>query len=236
MLNTKDKADKIIQTHMMFAMGAGLVPIPMVDVVAVTAVQVDMLKQLAKHYNIDFDEQSGKSWILSIGGSVLARMGASTVKAIPVIGSLLGGVTMSALSGASTYAIGNVFKEHFKAGGDLSNVDLDKAKRFFKEKFEEGKKMAKDMDGKMDEKMDEMQNKFEETVEDIQDKFEDTVEDMRDTDNNVQDAEIVDKSKVKSPMEQLATIAQMRDDGLLTDEEFETMKKKIIDASAGFGR
>ncbi len=143
-----EKSDKIIKTHMVLSMGAGLVPLPFLDVVAVSAIQVDMLKQLSKQYDIDFSEQSGKSWITAIGGSVLARMGASGIKAIPVIGSILGGVTMSVLSGASTYAIGNVFKEHFKRGGDFTNIDLDDARSFFKEKIEEGKEIAKNMDDK----------------------------------------------------------------------------------------
>lgn len=201
----QSKTDKIIRSHMMVAMGAGLVPVPMLDVVAVTAVQIDMLKQLARHYSVDFDEQSGKSWISAIGGSLLARMGASTMKAIPVIGSILGGVTMSALSGASTYALGTVFNEHFKGGGDLSNINVDDAKKFFQEKFEEGKKMAKEMDEKMEKTMNGEIVVDEEVIE---------TETM---------------NKVKSPVEQLKSIAKMKESGLLTDEEFETMKKKIMD-------
>lgn len=199
--------DKIIKTHMMISMGAGLVPLPLLDVVAVTAVQVDMLKQLSSHYNIPFSEQAGKSWISAIGGSVLARMGASTLKAIPVIGSILGGVTMAALSGASTYALGNVFKMHFKNGGDLSDIDVDKAKDYFKVKFDEGKKMAKEMDDNIDKKMK--------------------------SDSN--DAGGPKQDKAKSPksfVEQLENLAQMKEDGLLTQEEFETLKKKIMERAS----
>lgn len=140
-----EKADKIIQNHMILSIGAGLVPIPLLDMVAVTAIQVDMLKQLSKQYDIDFSEQAGKSWISAIGGTILARLGASAIKAIPVFGSLLGGLSMAALSGAATYGLGKVFKEHYKNGGDLSDIDLDKAKDYFKQKFEEGKELAKKM-------------------------------------------------------------------------------------------
>jgi len=37
---------------------------------------------------------------------VVARVGANVLKLIPGIGSVLGGAAMSAMSGASTYAIG----------------------------------------------------------------------------------------------------------------------------------
>lgn len=195
---------KIIKTHMMLSMGAGLVPLPLLDVVAVTAVQVDMLKQLSSHYNIPFTEQAGKSWISAIGGSILARMGASTLKAIPLIGSILGGVTMSALSGASTYALGNVFNEHFKNGGDLSDLDVDMAKEYFKEKFEEGKTIANEIDDEIDENAKSNSN-----------------DDISLNQNKIKER--------KSFAEQLKNIAQMKEDGLLTQDEFDTLKKKMID-------
>jgi len=202
--NNSQTPDKIIKTHMMLSMGAGLVPLPLLDVMAVTAIQVDMLKQLSSHYNIAFSEQAGKSWISAISGSVVARMGASTLKAVPVIGTILGSVSMSALSGASTYAIGNVFKEHFKKGGELSDLDLKKAKSFFNKKFDEGKKVAKNLDDELDEVVDSV---FEEG----------------------EGVKSGNGKRTKSFVEQLENLSKMKDDDLLTQEEFDTLKKKIID-------
>jgi len=88
---------------------------------------------------------SGKSYMTAFGGGLAARMGASFIKSIPLIGSVLGGVSMSILSGATTYAIGRVFKEHFEAGGDFSNMDVEKAKAIFEVELEEGKKVARQM-------------------------------------------------------------------------------------------
>ena len=93
-------------------------------------------------------------WILlpyrQFNGSTLARMGASLVKTITGIGSILGGVTMSVLSGASTYAIGQVFIFHFSSGGDFLNFNFEKAKKIYEREFEKGKKVAKDMEKKKD--------------------------------------------------------------------------------------
>ena len=150
MENQKELAQDIVKSHVMYSLGAGLVPIPLLDIAAVSAVQLDMLKQLAKLYGNDFKESAGKGWISAITGSTMARMGASLVKTIPGIGSILGGVTMSALSGASTYAIGQVFILHFSGGGDFMNFNFEKAKKIYEEEFEKGKKVAKEMEKQKD--------------------------------------------------------------------------------------
>ncbi len=139
-------AQDIVKSHVMYSLGAGLVPVPLLDIAAVSAVQLDMLKQLAKVYDQDFKESAGKGWISAITGSTLARMGASLVKSIPGIGTILGGVTMSALSGASTYAIGQVFVWHFSSGGTFMNFNFDKARKLYEREFEKGKKVAKEME------------------------------------------------------------------------------------------
>lgn len=129
-------------------MGAGAVPLPIIDVMAVTYVQLDMLKQLSRIYEINYEESSGKNWVSAVAGSSLARLGASFVKGIPGIGSWLGGVSMVILSGASTYALGQVFINHFENGGNLFNFDLEWAKKFYEQNFEQGKTYATDLNNK----------------------------------------------------------------------------------------
>ena len=140
------KAEEIVKHHVLYALGAGLVPIPFLDIAAVTAVQIDMLKQLARLYQVSYYDEAGKGLVTAITGSTVARIGASMLKAIPGIGSILGGVSMSVMSGASTYAVGQVFKEHFTMGGNMSNVNMNQAKDTFKKEYEKGKKVAKEME------------------------------------------------------------------------------------------
>jgi uncharacterized protein (DUF697 family) len=117
MSNNREKAEKVIQSSVVWSMGAGLIPIPVADMMAVTAIQVDMLKQVSSIYNQDFSDASFKNWIGTLTGSALS----GAIKFIPGIGSLIGGVSMAALAGASTYAVGQVFLEHFEAGGSLKD-------------------------------------------------------------------------------------------------------------------
>jgi uncharacterized protein (DUF697 family) len=190
--NRGDHADTIIKNHIIWSMGAGFIPVPIADLFAVGAVQLDMIRQLCKIYEIDFKQTEGKAIITALTGSGLARLGARAIKLIPGVGSILGGVTMSVLSGASTFALGEVFKKHFETGGTFLDFDPERLRKFYNEKFEKGKEVAEQLRKK---------------------------EESASQESNTGDA--VDK---------LRHIADMKDAGVLTEEEFEIMKKKIINA------
>ncbi len=137
-------ADSIIRNHMIWSMGMSVViPIPIADIFAVSAVQLDMIRQLCKVYEKDFTETQGKAIVTALTSSTLAKAGArSLVKLIPGVGTLIGGVAVSIFNGASTYALGEVFKKHFEMGGTVLDFDAERLRKVYKEKFEKGKKMA----------------------------------------------------------------------------------------------
>ena len=83
-------------------------PIPLFDIASVTAVQMDMLKQLADEYDADYSSSSGKAFVSALTGSTLARFAASAIKIFPGVGTVAGGISMSVMSAASTYALGQV--------------------------------------------------------------------------------------------------------------------------------
>jgi len=204
-------SNSIIKNHMIWSMGAGFIPVPIADFFAVSAIQLDMIRQLCKVYDINFKETEGKAVITALTGSGLARLGARAIKVIPGVGSVLGGVTLAVLSGGSTYALGEVFKKHFETGGTFLDFDPGRLKKFYDEKFEKGKQMAKTMEKD--------QRETHEKAEEVVDKEMDTPV----------------KSKPAPPKDfvaQLQAITKMRDDGALTEDEFQELKKKIIEAQA----
>jgi len=146
MENKNEKAQETINNHVMWAMGAGAIPLPIIDVAAVTAIQLDMLKQLCGIYEVNYLESSGKSLISAIAGSTLAKIAASFMKGIPVIGTLLGGVSMAAMSGASTYGMGQVFVRHFEGGGSVFNFDMGWGKQQYEQEYEKGKDFASNLE------------------------------------------------------------------------------------------
>jgi uncharacterized protein (DUF697 family) len=143
-MEKSEVAQQIVKEHVLWSMGAGLIPIPIADIAAVTAVQLDMLKQLANRYEVDYAESQGKAWVSALSGSMAARIGANVFKLVPGIGSLIGGVAMSVLSGAGTYAVGQVFIRHFEDGGTFKDFTATKYKDFYKEQMEKGREKARE--------------------------------------------------------------------------------------------
>jgi uncharacterized protein (DUF697 family) len=139
-------AEKTIKKYMYWSVGAGLIPVPLVDLAAVTGIQLKMIADLAKQYNTKFSKQSTKAILSSlVGGGVTAEGGpiaASLVKGIPLIGQTAGALTMPAVAGASTYAIGKVFVAHFESGGTLLDFDPDKMRAYYADELHKSKKAA----------------------------------------------------------------------------------------------
>ena len=140
------KGSDAISKYMIASMGAGLVPIPVVDLLVLSALQLKMVHSLANAYNVKFTKNLGKSLIGSlVGGTVpvyFAPALTSLFKLIPVIGTTTSAVTMSIVGGASTYAIGKVFLQHFASGGTMLDFDPESMRGYFAEQLEEGKKVA----------------------------------------------------------------------------------------------
>lgn len=195
------EANAIIQNHVLLSMGAGLIPVIMVDIFAVSALQLDMINQLCGIYNVDYSETQTKAIVTSLTSSTLARVGGSLVKMIPGVGSLLGGVTVSVFAGASTYALGEVFKKHFESGGTILDFDPQRVRKMYKEKFEKGKKVAEQI----------------------------RRENQRTTPNaggtKLTNEELAKTDEVLNRIQELG---KLKDQGIITEEEFNAMKQKLI--------
>ncbi len=147
--------DGIIRKRIYAALALGLAPIPVVDLVGLTAIQLDLVRAIAKEYDVPFKKNAAKSVITALIGSVVpvgaAPLFASLVKVVPYIGLTTGAVSMSILGGASTYAVGKVFAKHFASGGTLLDMDTDKLKDGFKEQYEKGKSYVSSLKKKKEE-------------------------------------------------------------------------------------
>lgn len=121
------QAQKIVRKHMLTGMTLSAVPIPILDVAALTGIQLHLLDKLSQHYAVSFDKKLAKAKLIALLGSTLPTtsiMGLSSLtKLVPGIGTLAGGASLSALSGAVIYATGSVFIRHFEAGGTLETFN-----------------------------------------------------------------------------------------------------------------
>ncbi|MCX7092608.1 MAG: DUF697 domain-containing protein [Methylobacter sp.] len=138
-----DKAHNSIKNYTMGAMTVGLVPLPLIDLAALSAIQLKMVHSAANYYDVPFSKNIAKSIIGSLLGSsiavTLAMPVASFIKLIPVLGQSSGTISTALIGSASTYAIGKIFVEHFESGGTFLDFDEEKAKEHFKGLYEEGR-------------------------------------------------------------------------------------------------
>jgi len=136
-------ADKVIRNYALGSVVPSLIPVPMLDLVVVTGIQLKMLHSLAQTYDIPFKEEAGRSAVAALLGGTASlgtsRLVTSAVKAIPFIGQITGAVTMPVINGGATYAIGKVFKQHFESGGTFLTFDAAKVRAYFEEQLKEGK-------------------------------------------------------------------------------------------------
>lgn len=143
------EADNLVKNYVIVSLGLGLIPVPAADLAGFMALQVKLVHGLAKHYEVPFKENLGKSLIASLlsgGGSALAVLGlGSLAKAVPVLGVLSGGAGVSISAGALTYAVGHVFIKHFEAGGTMLNFDAEKTRDIFESKIKEGVEVARNL-------------------------------------------------------------------------------------------
>ncbi len=149
----QEESQELVRKYMWWSMGAGLIPVPLVDLAAVSGVQLKMLSDMSEIYGIEFSANRGKSIVSALLGSILpnslsAGNIGSLLKMIPFVGTMLGGLSMSLFSGAATYAIGKVFIQHFEAGGTFLDFNPITVKEYFKTLFAEGQKIAKEMNEK----------------------------------------------------------------------------------------
>jgi uncharacterized protein (DUF697 family) len=116
-------ANRLVDRFAIWSGVAGLIPLPVVDVFAVGGLQLQMVRRLSQIYGVPFSHNSGKAIIASLAGSMIPTTSgigaASTLKFVPVIGTLTAGIVMPALSAGATWAIGKAFIQHFESGGTL---------------------------------------------------------------------------------------------------------------------
>ncbi len=134
-----EKAVALVRSYLPWSAGAGIIPLPGVDLTALLAVQLRMLAKLAELYEIPFRKEAAKSIAGSLLGTALpgsvAGSIASTFKAIPVIGTLVGIAILPAIGAAATYAVGKVFITHFESGGTFLDLDPASVEAHFRNEF-----------------------------------------------------------------------------------------------------
>ena len=137
----RPQATKIVNKYSGLGAGAGLIPMPVWDLVAISSVNVMMIKDLYALYGVTFNEKKARTvtslLLASLSPRLLAGITASSlVKFVPFVGGALATVSMPLLSSASTYVTGNIMISHLEQGGTLDNFDVKEHKAKFSQAVE----------------------------------------------------------------------------------------------------
>ncbi|MDP2318362.1 MAG: DUF697 domain-containing protein [Acidobacteriota bacterium] len=136
-------AMEIVKRNSLYSAGVGIFAIPVVNVAGVAALQVKMLKELADHYEVPFEQDRVKSILSSlVGGVVSTKLGygmVGTIAKLPLVGPIVSIATLPLFAGGITYAVGKVFMTHFASGGTFLDFDPDKVRSYFSQQVGKAK-------------------------------------------------------------------------------------------------
>lgn len=136
------KASAINRRYTLYSAGAGIVPVPLLDMASMLALQMLMVRKLANLYGIPYAKQRAKAAVAGlIGGTSAGYIGGGALKMIPVLG-VVSFAAMPAVNAAISYAVGRVFIQHFESGGTFLDFDPKKVRAYFEAQFREGKLKA----------------------------------------------------------------------------------------------
>ncbi len=155
---TTDEKEKtarlVVDKYAKWSFGVGFIPVPALDLVGLTAVQIKMLSEIAKIYGQSIGDNKLRSIVSSVLSALLPHAfgrtaGVSLFKSIPVLGQVAAAVILPVTSAAATYAVGTIFIKHFASGGSFLTIDLSSMKSQMKEKMAEARKgkATEDQDG-----------------------------------------------------------------------------------------
>lgn len=136
-----------IKNHAITAMGVGILPVPGLDLIALTGVQLSLLRKIGGLYGFTLSDETGKKLLSAVLGGylplVIAGPVSSILKFIPGVGIAAGVLAQSTLAGAATYAVGKLFLQHFESGGTVLDVNTKEMGQKLKDQIQEGKEFLK---------------------------------------------------------------------------------------------
>jgi len=147
-LNREAKTNDLVKNHIMMASAASLVPLPLLDVAAITGVQLRLIAKLAQLHGKSFSENAARNTIAGLVGGVFGHgagilTAISVTKFIPGFGWMLGAVSLPVVAGASTYALGRVYARHFESGGSVYDISVDSVRAYYNEQLKKGRRLAR---------------------------------------------------------------------------------------------
>jgi uncharacterized protein (DUF697 family) len=142
-LSRREQASKSIKRYSAASAGFGIIPIPALDITAIGTSQFLMIRSVAKIYGLDLSKDRVRAIVsTTVGGVAPVLLGgglSSIFKMIPVVGTIVGAVTLPSIAGLTTLTLGNALADHLDAGGSLDELGLAQLRATFNSEFRAAK-------------------------------------------------------------------------------------------------
>lgn len=143
MQNKNDQADSIIRRYALFGTATALIPTFGLDVAALTAIQVRMIKELADVYEYDVNDQmirmSITTGVTSLAGRLVTGVATSLTRAFSPLKFIIGGATQAALCGFLTAEVGKIYQARLANGQNPADVTVSEIVNHVVSMVQEGK-------------------------------------------------------------------------------------------------
>ena len=141
----EEQAIKVIKSSLKWVAGAAVIPLPVLDIAAIAAVQVQMISKISSIYGVNDKNADLKALISASVGTLVPNtlstsVAGSAIKLLPGYGTIIGSASMAAFATASTYAVGKVFISHFEKGGRIEDFNVEEASVDLKSEFTSAQK------------------------------------------------------------------------------------------------
>ncbi len=137
----------IIKNHVVATMSLALVPVPVFDVLVISAALVELVEKLTDLYGVPSDRPRFKTLVAALVGGLgsywLSSLSLySFSKVIPGWRWFAAGAAMPLSAGAVTYAVGSVLLQHLEAGGTLDERAVPHLQAQYRQQVKKGYSLA----------------------------------------------------------------------------------------------
>lgn len=132
---TRLSAQKIVARWSRWSVAVSFIPAPFVDMAAISGVQVKMIYELCKKYEVDFEHKAAVAIASGVaGGAAVQTMAGVVAKQMvrfaPGVGPVFMFAVEPAISFVTTKAIGLAFISHFEADGRMHDFNPEKIRQY----------------------------------------------------------------------------------------------------------
>jgi uncharacterized protein (DUF697 family) len=123
-----ERARAVVVRYRKWTIAAAAAPVPLADAVLIGGVQLRMVQQLARLYDVPFERVRVASLVSALFGgwtpySISIGVAGAAARMAPGLGTLIGIATSVGTSTLATEAIGKIFIQHFEEGGTFLDFE-----------------------------------------------------------------------------------------------------------------